>query len=1555
MKKKRIILIVVILLVLGMFAGGIYWLIRRSTGVRLLARADLALRAGKLEKAVELSEKYIGQKPNDWRGYHFLGQAKLRLGQYDEARKPLKEAADRAPDDVITPLLAMAHTYSWPAAQTLAAARSQTDPEKVIEAIDQYAQANKVLRGIKVFDQKVALDVTERVGLNHQTVSRAWRHLSSGPAAEASTAKNKALLAEKDGRKAEASRLEIQASEKRLESAGHLAAAKEAAEAGIEVLLGVIQKDPTRREAARGLVEMCIERCNDALSAEHRDDDSRKEARKAEADLAQASKLIMNAEPRPPIAAMKLAHYELRTRSKTESASQRRQRLDKFRILLDELLEADPKVTEVKLVRAEIALMLDDRKTARRISKEVLKADPGDHRARLIKAQLMMRDGNNSGAVELLMSITTEFRGWAEAHYIYAQAAQAAGKAGLASQEMRLVTELDRNHVGARRFLAATLLGDKHYARALYDAREYYRAHPNDPDAVRLLAEAAFRTKQPELAKKTLLNAEKVDEKTKRGPSTRMMLAISDAYRALGQKDQAARTLNLAADTPPETSGDHLASARALLRIGRASEAEKILLQEIDRNGDQAELCFELGGVYQRSRRALQAIEQFRIAVKLNGQDRRYRLALARMLLASGDVESAAIAIETISASDPDAKLLRLQIDLARGKDPATAVPKQLMGDKRAGGALALTYYRTGKLEKCVETCLAELEKKPDAHELRLLLGEAYFAMDRKDESIKEWSTVLKAKPDHELVYRRIATAMSAKRKPPAVESLLGNLPGAQPEMIDLTMGWLYGQVKDFKSAVAAYDRLLARKEVSELHQLRAGTLRAISLASSDKVDDAVAALDAMAKKSEWAIQAGQTKVNILVRAGRRAPAIEALEQVRKIVVDKKNGLGLLQIAGAYLRLGAVDEALAICEQAKGVMEKDAQPFILQAKILAATGKRQESLAPLHQAISLQPGNLDARVALARAHDSLHLPRKALDTLRRLEKTGQAGLIKALYEQGRLFATWGLSAQSVDVMKQLGQVADESIPDIQLTLGRALAGLGQYGPAAVQLKNVSAYSAQYMQAQQVLAGITTGTDAKIKILDQLAKAKPGLPEIIAQKMNVLLSAGRQKEALDAFKTFMEGKIADRSKLEALYLAGYRAMLEGNDLKSAAAFASDVAGQTRAPRWRQLAVIVAIDANPTIAATLMANTTRPGINDAYLGIAMAVQRGDSLGADTWANQAQRIAGQMAAAKPPRSVPARYRLLAAIAVQQAQQANDALVGFGVAGAMARAAAMELVRNAAGDSGAPAEAARLLQATIAIDFGLKELGRQWAEKLLSRRPRCQWAAVLAYRTGLTPEASRKLVETLNPKGSTTARFIEASLLDREGKFDQAAEIYRALAEEHKGDVGILLGQATAVEKTGNSEKALELYRKILKDSPNLVAANNGAYLVSQIYPTDMKRLTEALGWMNNTVKAQPRVAAFRETRGWLAWLAGDKPQARADIREAIKGLRNSTDGHYHLGIIEGDAGDKEMARWHLQAAVNSIAAIEASGRKATVSERKVAELAKEALAKISKDAGT
>ena len=66
---------------------------------------------------------------------------------------------------------------------------------------------------------------------------------------------------------------------------------------------------------------------------------------------------------------------------------------------------------------------------------------------------------------------------------------------------------------------------------------------------------------------------------------------------------------------------------------------------------------------------------------------------------------------------------------------------------ERSGVRVALVYFAGGQPEQCVSVCRAELQKNPDAVDVRLLLGQALLGLGQREECVREWIRVLQSRP----------------------------------------------------------------------------------------------------------------------------------------------------------------------------------------------------------------------------------------------------------------------------------------------------------------------------------------------------------------------------------------------------------------------------------------------------------------------------------------------------------------------------------------------------------------------------------------------------------------------------------------------------------------------------------------------------------------------------------------------------------------------------------------------------------------------------------------
>ncbi len=1479
--KKRIIIFTLLAIML-LTVGGVFalWHRRRSRGPRLISRARIALSAGKFKKALDLAESYIAKRPKDWRGSNVLGRIYMRQGRYSEARDAFKRSAELDPTQV-QPHLGWSNTYFFPARRTINANVDDITIKELKHAIGELVRANEILTNFKTSDAKLAIDIHESIGHICYSMAPAWELI--------------AKRLDREAWKAETTRKPELADDKQTQSADAQKEADQASHQATEELMKVINADPTRPRAARSLVELCLKSDDKAL-------------------IEAARKAVMSCDQPLPIPTLMFAKYDLDKSLANKTPSEQRRQREKFCEQLDRLLVEHNDLLEIKLARADCALTLEDYDAADRLCAEILKDSQDDYTrgwARLIDAKIKFARGLRSDAEGLLLELSTDYQDWPDAYVALAHVSLANGKSDQARNAMRKVTLIDPDNAVAWSYLAQTLLREGVYKEAFKDASEFYRAHREDPNALTLLVQAAMRERPQRIvqAKKAIVEAAE-----NFGDDAQMLLMVGNGYNLLRDTDKAQEAFVKAAACKGESVGQRLAIARALLLNGQAVKGENILLAELKRDVNQPQVCYELGRFYSDTERPLQAIEQFRSAIRMDEQDKSYRLALAEALFNIGALTECLRMLGESDPYDTEGNFLRLRAKLALGIHADASEMLRLTARAQQGGlTLAMTYLQNGRPRQCMDVCIEKLNKDPENDDIRFLLGQSYLAQGDLEKCVQAWQRVLKARPFRLPIYIRIADVLSKDLNSEDIRKRLTEMRGARSIMVDLAIAWQHADKEQFEEAAQIYARLKNRSDVTDSFKNRVSLLEARALASAGKIDKALSELGKIDQPGLWRNAAQEARVEILISSGRTDKARKAINGLAKLFDEEKDSDSLGRVVEFYSRTGDTETALSVCDRIESLSPGSAKAPLLRAGVLSSAGRTREIPAVLEEAISRRPGRLVTYAALARALDAAHEPRKALAAIDRMQEIGPAGQAMALLERGGLFASWGLHDRAAKCFEQLAKRKLTGEP-LKLSLGLALKRMEHKASALSVLEQISNYSAQYPPARQAMANLAETPEQKLAILDELTQIHPARASVLEQKMRVLISAGRNDEAVTVFEAFVApspGRLDSSSGAARLAIDALLASGRHND---ASALATRVARHTSMPAWRRLAVLL----NPTenkLTEEMLPAPTQAGLHDAAVGLIAASQQADEEQIRIWAKAISRLQGK----------PARYHLLSSlVAGRKVDEKTLNSVRFG------SNASRELVLNGKH----PAEAALLLRSELAADMGLTQLGAKQALDVLRNRPRCQWAGLMLIRTRADLTVLQEARRTLQPANCPAAQQLAAAIFTAQGEFAKAADAYARAGKTEK-NFNLLMMWALAAERAERGERARELYAKVWRETSLPAAANNAAAVTCHLYPKDKLRLSEALLWAQSAVQASPKRPEFKATCAWVHFLLGQNDQARSLARQAIKGMSNSIQAHYHLGVIELSTGDADLGRMHLKAAIGFAEAAKTNGERLSPSD--------------------
>ncbi|HUS92703.1 MAG TPA: tetratricopeptide repeat protein, partial [Phycisphaerae bacterium] len=988
-------------------------------------------------------------------------------------------------------------------------------------------------------------------------------------------------------------------------------------------------------------------------------------------------------------------------------------------------------------------------------------------------------------------------------------------------------------------------------------------------------------------------------------------------------------------------------------------------------------------------------------------------------LIDLGELDEAEDVLQPILARSIDAELLRLRIELLKGRPvdaQAQAILRRPDAGKRFGLPLAMIFLANGQPKRCEEICLTGLEENPSDVDLRAPLAEAYLMTGERKKCIEQWEKTVSAKPNSLPAYERLAALftgegildantddaatqpsdsavrLSMDQLTKALDDAhkrLVTMPGARRHLVDLAVAGQYARLRQYDKASELYAKVVGDAATEDPLRYRAQMLRAVMLSRSGKPDEALRELDrligALAKSPSWKSRATYAKADLLaamLAAGRRRLAAlnrqeesparqQAIEAAQRSTQDLRGQVKavlaklckeaeaegdariLRQAAGLCARTGDPEGALSACDSVEKLLPKDPRSYALRAEVLTVAGKPEEVPGLYRKAIELQPGDFRLYMALAAAQEGQGRPMDAISTLERLDKVSQSGRVYSLHLQGTVLSNWGLQKQAVAKFEQLAQLPYGANPQLQWSLAGSLARLGSADKALAAIEEIPEYARDYVPAQLLKARLTEGVDKKRAVLRALAAKRPADERVVLEEMSLLLSEDRPAEAVAAFEAFRNSKeIAGRFPPRSSALA-LRAATRAGDLAKARELVAAIAERNPTPVWQLAAQLLCMEDEPATVRKGLPEPAKAGLLPATIGLCLARRAGDGEAVKQWAGRLDELDKALNRYRGA-SFPAALRLLCALLAGDKPLAALCVARLG--SDPRGAAAKELADHADGSPRSTDEIIRLVGVFLARQVQLDDLARQWAMEALKARPACLWAAVEVSQTASPLTDLKEALALVKPPDCELAQLLRAEVHLREKQPKEAAAIFGSLAgKSGTPNPGYLLPQAMALNAAGEFLKALDLYRQILRLTKSPVAANNAACLVMQSSPKDAAKLAEARQWMDEALKTAAASPYLEDTAGWVAHLQGRDADALPLLRRAVKGLPESPDVQYHLGAVEAKAGDAQLARWHLEAAVDQGKKLRAEGKEIAKATEEAIRSAEAQLAAFGQPKGT
>jgi tetratricopeptide (TPR) repeat protein len=264
-------------------------------------------------------------------------------------------------------------------------------------------------------------------------------------------------------------------------------------------------------------------------------------------------------------------------------------------------------------------------------------------------------------------------------------------------------------------------------------AVEFEKAAELDPGFPQLqysLGVSWFNAQQPRKAKGPL---ERALAATPDDQNLRRMLALASL-----DSDEPARAAELLA-VDPGRDGDaslQYAYALALVRSGRALEAEPVFRRLIDQHGDTAELHVLVGQARAQQGDYPGAVESLERALSLKPEVAEANGALGLIYLQQGKLPEAERALRKELAAHP--------------------------GDSRAQHTLAAVLELQGKLDEALALLRQVLRAQPDSGSARYLFGKILLAQGATAEAAEQLEAAARVAPDDANIHYQLGRAYEA-------------------------------------------------------------------------------------------------------------------------------------------------------------------------------------------------------------------------------------------------------------------------------------------------------------------------------------------------------------------------------------------------------------------------------------------------------------------------------------------------------------------------------------------------------------------------------------------------------------------------------------------------------------------------------------------------------------------------------------------------------------------------------------------------------------------------
>lgn len=863
------------------------------------------------------------------------------------------------------------------------------------------------------------------------------------------------------------------------------------------------------------------------------------------------------------------------------------------------------------------------------------------------------------------------------------------------------------------------------------------------------------------------------------------------------------------------------------------------------------------------------AYGELEVTVRLNPGNHEAQLQLAGLLLAGKQDDRAQEIAEKVIAEDPANSAAHgvLGAVYATNRDVPNAVRELQkaieLAPQRANNYLALgsVYSSAGRTEEALEAFRKAVQIDPKSPQTRLALSRFYLSQGKTGEAEAEIRSAIELDRSAVLPRLSLAALYQTAGRIEEAEKAFAELKTVAPDdpRAYRALGIFYVLRNERGKAISEFQAVLRAKPQDSTVK----ALLAEALLDTGQLARAGTLNGELQKSDPKNLRLPLLTGRILLAQGKYQEAVTELQTAVKASPDS---------ARAFYFLGAAQNAAGFPLQARPswLRALELQPGLLEARVALAELEANsrnfgEALRHADEALKANPGLVPAQLVRARALAARGETRPAEsmleDARKRVESEPRS--VAARLALASLYQLSGRPAEAEKAYAELKAAAPDD-PQAYRALGLFYLSGNDKGKAISEFQSLLRVKPKDAPIQALLAGLLldTGQAGRAEALRQeLLKSDPKNRSLPLLAGRILLAQRKYPQAVVELQAAVK---ANPESAAAHYYLGFAQNASGSP------------AQAR-PSW------------------LRALELQPGLLEARLALADLEANSGNYG------DALRLAGEAIKASPNSLSAQLVRARALLARGDSRQAQEILESI-LARDPVHMPALRLLVNLRIREG---KAAEVLQRISQLARSHPRNGDLHAMLAILQAVRKDMA---------NAEASAREAVALGGPGSEASVVLAQAYLAK-GSTDKAKQTLHSAIEANPRNAANCIVLASLYEREGNREQARKLYERAQQIDPeSALVANNLAYL----YLENGGDPQLALSLAQMASKKMPGVPEVEDTLGWAFYRVGAHETAISHLKACVQKAPQNHTYQYHLGMAYLAAGHSEAGTDSLRKAI-------------------------------------